>query len=349
MTARTIVVAALALLAALATLYTALQLATVEAPRTGAASPSVQESAGGLFEVKIHVTRGNGSTTVRLGPVSFSRPTEVAFRVLVKADPDVAFRLSGALLLEGQKKYSVLMPCMAAHGFPCYRVQVVIPGYDQPVLVMPGTYNASLDVAWESSGDATLTLVIVAVNETGKPLPTQGQPEAPGNETTSPGSPPAVLPCGAGAGTDRLPEPPGMPWPVPRDGNSSCFVARLHMTQGNGSARLSLGVVNFSRPTEAVFELFASASPDVAYTLSGTVYLYGPERYVVHMPCAVSHGLPCYRVLAVIPGYDAPIVVRPGVYNVSLHLAWESAWDSTLTVALVIVTDTGKKPLTATP
>ncbi len=43
------------------------------------------------------------------------------------------------LLLEGQRKYLVPMPCMAVHGTPCYRVQVVIPGYDQPTLVMPGT------------------------------------------------------------------------------------------------------------------------------------------------------------------------------------------------------------------
>ncbi len=59
--------------------------------------------------------------------------------------------------------------------------------------------------------------------------------------------------------------------------------------------------------------------------VSATVELAGEGRsYRVVMPCIYSIG-PCYRILAIIPGYDAPMAVEPGEYRLTLTISWEAS------------------------
>ena len=45
--------------------------------------------------------------------------------------------------------------------------------------------------------------------------------------------------------------------------------------------------------------------------------LAGEREYIIDMPCAIATG-PCYRVMMVIPGYDAPLEIAPGRYDLLL-------------------------------
>jgi len=61
---------------------------------------------------------------------------------------NVEFTLNGRIVLEPKtptgKKYDILAPCIAANT-PCYRIQMVIPGYDTPLRIAPGDYTVSTE------------------------------------------------------------------------------------------------------------------------------------------------------------------------------------------------------------
>lgn len=49
------------------------------------------------------------------------------------------------------------------------------------------------------------------------------------------------------------------------------------------------------------------------------------KAYVIEMPCMVVIGTSCYRIMAIIPGWDAPMPIEEGTYEVSLKLTWNKA------------------------
>lgn len=56
--------------------------------------------------------------------------------------------------------------------------------------------------------------------------------------------------------------------------------------------------------------------------ISGDLILKSDNNeYVIHMPC-LYQTRECVRIMAIMPGYDVPIKIEPGTYNVSLKISW---------------------------
>jgi len=47
--------------------------------------------------------------------------------------------------------YDVSMPCLIANE-ECFRILKLIPGYDAPLQILPGKYNATVVLKWIASG-----------------------------------------------------------------------------------------------------------------------------------------------------------------------------------------------------
>jgi len=56
------------------------------------------------------------------------------------------------------------------------------------------------------------------------------------------------------------------------------------------------------------------------------------------MPCLYSN-TQCIRILVLIPGYDAPLDIDRGEYNVSLEISWmvEGSGDASIKMSLQIL------------
>lgn len=61
--------------------------------------------------------------------------------------------ISGEMILKsGEKQYAIQMPCLYSIG-ECYRILILIPGYDAPMDIEPGEYSVSLRINWTAQGD----------------------------------------------------------------------------------------------------------------------------------------------------------------------------------------------------
>ncbi len=118
---------------------------------------------GGLARGKVVLKAGSGSSTVALGTLKVESGCALQFKpVLVPQDldGDANLTVSGVLLLSGPSEYRVAMPCLLSIGEPCFRVLMLIPGYDAPTPIEPGEYSVALELSWKSSKDAVVHVSI---------------------------------------------------------------------------------------------------------------------------------------------------------------------------------------------
>jgi len=111
----------------------------------------------------------------------------------------------------------------------------------------------------------------------------------------------------------------------------------LSFTAGEGEVTLDLGTLRCDAPCWVRFKPRISASARGNITVSGVLVLRGTPRvrapeagggeleYRVSMPCLLSVGEPCFRVMVLIPGYDAPMRIEAGEYRVELTLHWRAS------------------------
>jgi hypothetical protein len=113
----------------------------------------------------------------------------------------------------------------------------------------------------------------------------------------------------------------------------------LSLAAGESELTLELGTLRCDTACWVRFKPVISASvPDNATLLvSGTLVLRGTQKvrtpeeggseleYRVNMPCLLSAGAPCIRVMVLIPGYDAPMRIEAGEYQVELTLGWHAS------------------------
>jgi len=60
--------------------------------------------------------------------------------------------LSGkAILKSAETKYEVPMPCIYTLNTECYRILMIIPGWDQPLRIHPGKYSLSVKLTWSNA------------------------------------------------------------------------------------------------------------------------------------------------------------------------------------------------------
>ncbi|MEM2217994.1 MAG: hypothetical protein QW731_06410, partial [Thermofilaceae archaeon] len=117
----------------------------------------------GLTQEKVLLKAGKGSSTVALGTLKVKSRCALQFKpTLVPQvfDEDVNLTVSGVLLLSGASEYRVTMPCLLSLGEPCFRVLMLIPGYDAPMDIEPGEYNVTLELSWTSSKDTVIYVSI---------------------------------------------------------------------------------------------------------------------------------------------------------------------------------------------
>jgi len=80
----------------------------------------------------------------------------------------------------------------------------------------------------------------------------------------------------------------------------------------------------------------AQAGTGLSVIIAGRLSLEGGGRsYSIAMPCLYTN-TECARILILIPGYDAPMPIEKGEYNVSLELSWTAEGTGEVPVELSI-------------
>ena len=116
---------------------------------------NVGERGYALIDAVLNISSDRGTKVLRnVAVVDIENETSILFRILDReVVGNVKLCLGGKAILEsGSRRYVISMPCLLVKGMPCYRVQMVIPGYDAPLRVEPGRYNVSLVLSWRAVG-----------------------------------------------------------------------------------------------------------------------------------------------------------------------------------------------------
>ncbi len=95
--------------------------------------------------------------------------------------------------------------------------------------------------------------------------------------------------------------------------------------------RNSSKIIAKASPTQG----YASSGENISLIINGEITLSNNKNYVIQMPCLYSIG-GCYRILVLIPGYDAPMDIDPGEYTVSLKISWTAQGSGKVDVNLSI-------------
>jgi hypothetical protein len=129
----------------------------------------------------VNITAGTGEATLDLGELRLSTVFVLFKPVLRVVEGGANFTVSGELTLEsvtgveppraGGRAYRVPMPCLLERGEPCFRVLVLIPGYDAPLRVEEGVYRATLKLSWHSTGSAKVVVEELELLCKGEVLP----------------------------------------------------------------------------------------------------------------------------------------------------------------------------------
>lgn len=79
-----------------------------------------------------------------------------------------------------------------------------------------------------------------------------------------------------------------------------------------------------AKVSEASRPIATNDTSNISLIISGELMLSsGDKQYTIYMPCLYSIG-ECFRILVLIPGYDVPMDIDPGVYDVSLRINWSA-------------------------
>lgn len=122
-------------------------------------------------DVELNIDKKEGEKTVNLGNINIPAGNLLVKPNLTEREGDFDLALSGVLVLESSKRtYRISMPCLASAGGACYRILMVIPGYDIPLSIEEGVYNVTLTLRWtaEGTGKFRLKLILQYSEEPGK-------------------------------------------------------------------------------------------------------------------------------------------------------------------------------------
>ncbi|GEM_PF-775530 len=182
-----LVIAALVCAIAVASLY--LSMSTPLFKVHGVVDVGGNTGEGDVFAkiVNVRVEIKTPSDTVFFKNITtVSVPEDTAYVLFKPVSSNVSGKMH--LMLNGKvvlvsvndaKKYIIDMPCILSVNETCYRVQMIIPGYDRPLRVEPGTYNVTLILSWRASGRGEFDLSIGLVMLSGEEaviMPTSTKP-----------------------------------------------------------------------------------------------------------------------------------------------------------------------------
>lgn len=101
----------------------------------------------------------------------------------------------------------------------------------------------------------------------------------------------------------------------------------LYIDREEGSKIYELGTINIPRNMSIQIKReLVNYEEQIKLILGGVLELKSEkENYKITMPCLVNINEQCYRIAAIIPGYDVPLNIASGKYNVSLILTWKAS------------------------
>jgi hypothetical protein len=107
--------------------------------------------------------------------------------------------------------------------------------------------------------------------------------------------------------------------------NNNVIYVNIPITDYKGEIQINnVGKFFLKEDARVKFEVVDVRVPDgVKISLNGMLILNG--NIIINMPCMVSKGIECYRIMIIIPGYDEPIILKRGVYEVSIRVSWTSS------------------------
>ncbi|MEM0454125.1 MAG: hypothetical protein QXO98_05675 [Sulfolobales archaeon] len=115
-----------------------------------------------VVDVEFSIDDGVGEKLIDLGNIHIPAGNVIIRSRLVSYEGNFTLILSGELMLESNtSSYRVLMPCLANIGDHCYRIMMLIPGYDAPLPISEGDYNATLTIRWSAEGVGRFHLKLV--------------------------------------------------------------------------------------------------------------------------------------------------------------------------------------------
>lgn len=115
-----------------------------------------------VIDVDIDIDDRRGEKIVNLGNVYIPRGNTIVKADLISYEGNFTLLLSGVLQLDStMHSYRIAMPCLVAIGEPCYRILMVIPGYDVPLTTEEGVYNVTFIMQWHASGTGRFHLKLL--------------------------------------------------------------------------------------------------------------------------------------------------------------------------------------------
>lgn len=141
------------------------------------------------------------------------------------------------------------------------------------------------------------------------------------------------------------------PMPVPEDpgrisidislaaqGSISLDSRRVNIASSElrGEAKFSdIGVLVVPAKTSIIVKVGFS-KVDGGIIVGGALVLKGEKHtYTITMPCFVATES-CIRIMAIIPGYDAPLEIEPGKYSIDLEVAWDAKGRAQVVAELIV-------------
>ncbi len=104
-------------------------------------------------DVNLNIDSREGERVIFLGTQYIPRGTVIVKPQLVGYEGNLTLILNGELeLTSSSHRYRISMPCLTSIREPCYRIALIIPGYDEPLAIEKGTYNITLVVRWNANG-----------------------------------------------------------------------------------------------------------------------------------------------------------------------------------------------------
>lgn len=148
---------------------------------------------GAVMDIELNVDEKEGERVINLGVFNIPAGSIIVRPNLTRREGSFAIVLGGELTLKSDKHvYRILMPCLMSVGKPCYRIMMLIPGYDTPLNVEEGVYNATLTLRWTAEGSGKFRLKLTLEYGGNAPEPSIEvigvKPEATDDWTVTPNS-----------------------------------------------------------------------------------------------------------------------------------------------------------------
>ncbi len=118
------------------------------------------------YSIDLTIDPGEWSKEYYLGYLKIPEDGMIRFRAVAEKEAIwFPFVLNGELIIESitsNKSYQVPMPCILSVNEQCYRILMLIPGYDAPMDIDKGEYSVYFKASWKARSSSIMNLKILA-------------------------------------------------------------------------------------------------------------------------------------------------------------------------------------------